>query len=645
MDSTPGQSANAAGFGKRPSVAVDALAILSLCTVLMWLRWTKMDSLLNSDPPLWLHQVSRVARGEWPYLDFSWNYPPLAALLFGWTLRWFGVSFAAAQATLDAISLAVVFAAYLLLGFFLPRLLRLAVIFLLTAVSATVLTKLSLFSMLTYSPSLQIGVLGLFLLLIGALSYLRSGLLGWRNGVLVAAGAFIAAFSRLETWLAVCAAIAVLGLADRALWFRGKPRARWVRHYLLLLAACNLPAMAAYAWTAWVVGSANLRAGMEGYGLATFACPWWPTGLGVFGALAALGQAAFLAAVCSLPWRRQFTALLGKRYRSLWLCAWAGLALYLGYQWYLNRQVLLSALPAARKLAQVMPSVAWTSSVLLPAMWAAIVYWCFLAFRMARPSGASRLRAEQAGVFLLLTVAVSMAVRGLFGTTLFPYTEVSAICYPMFLLLGPLLLWRFLESPAASGIARSGPSPAVLVAALAIGYGLLRLIAGYPLLLSDQPYRTLSTCAGSVRLPAHRRDAEVYRYVMENTTPEDTVLEIPYGGGINFASGRRSPTFVTQFVGLPMPERFQRLDLERFLEHKPRVVIAENSPRFGTLHGVPGDMACACPRLVWMPDRPSSDPGKIYPVVGYIQRNYRVDKIIGDRLLLVPNETAPNGRF
>ena len=83
-------------------------AILALRAAVIALRWAKMESLYNNDPSAWLSQIWRFSLGEVPYLDFSWNYPPLTILMLGWVARWFGATFGVVQATIDAISLAVV---------------------------------------------------------------------------------------------------------------------------------------------------------------------------------------------------------------------------------------------------------------------------------------------------------------------------------------------------------------------------------------------------------------------------------------------------------------------------------------------------------------------------------------------------------
>jgi hypothetical protein len=120
-------------------------------------------------------------------------------------------------------------------------------------------------------------------------------------------------------------------------------------------------------------------------------------------------------------------------------------------------------------------------------------------------------------------------------------------------------------------------------------------------------------------------------------------LELPYGGGINFASGRPNPIFDTMLFGMAIPPIYQQLDLRLIRERKPKVIIAEDSPQFGTYfgYGLKGNRSCVCPRLVWMPDRPSWNPSIVYPVVDYILSHYRPAVKLGGKVILVPLEDGP----
>jgi hypothetical protein len=163
----------------------------------------------------------------------------------------------------------------------------------------------------------------------------------------------------------------------------------------------------------------------------------------------------------------------------------------------------------------------------------------------------------------------------------------------------------------------------------------LRVVAAYPSLLSNGPYHDLSTVAGNVRVTNYAGDSEIYRFVVENTSSGDTVLDVPYGGGMNFAAHRLSPLFGTQFRHWSMADAFLEKDLEGLHRRPPKVVIANNEPNYGAVYGLQG-CTCAFPRLVWAPGTSSVVPDKVFPAFVEIQKNYRVAKVVGRKLLLVP---------
>ncbi len=606
------------------------LMLIGLLALMMaYLRWGKLNSLVREDPAIWLFQFARTARGELPYRDFSWNYPPLSIFVFGGVLRWFGATFAVVQLTIDVLSAILVFLTYALLRLFTtPRAVRLSIVAMLIAVGATAQTKFTLFSMLTYSPSLLFATIGLLMLLIGVIRHLRSGRPKALNTLLIAAGSFVSLLSKPESALACCCALALLPWLDRPLG-RDLSRRRWLSAYGWLLLVSIIPAGIAYIVVAYLVGLHNLRAGVSGYGLATLACPWWPTGLGIFGATASLAQALVIAAVASLPLRTEFVQRYGDRYRRLLLAALPLSALYLGYYAYLNLESLASSRPVWEKLKTVVPALFWTSPVLLPVMWFSICYCCYLGYRVLRRR--ERDYSEAAELFFLLLVPVAMSSRSLFGTTLYPWTEVSAVCYAFFIFLGPLLLWRFLD--------RVGPSskkPAMIVIAAVLVYSLIRIVGGYGMFLSSRHYVTLVTNAGQVRLRDNDGSAEIYRFALANTSPRDFILEIPYGGGINFATGRPGPAFTTEFEQLRMDPELQARDLQRVVQLKPALVLVDDAPRYGSFYGWHDAMNCPFPRLVWKPDEPSGNSEYVFPVIRYLQDHYRMVRRIGTKVVLAP---------
>lgn len=589
-------------------------AIIASSLVFSLLRWSKLNSLVFDDPAMWLFQMARAARGDLPYQDFSWNYPPLSIWLFSAIFKQFGVTFAAAQATIDVLSLAIALLSYWLVALVLPRALHFPAVLLLIVVGATAQTKFTLFSLLTYSPSLLTGTLGLLLLLIGTILYFRAGTWSTLTIALVTIGGFIAEMSKPEAFIGSVALLFCIA-------FFG-PAPRWNPRSIAIVAAAVVPAVAGYLLEAYWVGFDAFKSGLSGYGLATMACPWWPTGLGVFGAAASLAQAVFLAALATLPVRRQFVATHGKRYSVFLLVAIPCGLLYLGYYAYLNQEELSSGHSLLYKLKQVLPLLLWTNPVLLPVMWASIAYCCWHLYRR-----------QDMELFLILLAPVVMSFRSLFGTTLFPYTEVSAVCYPFFLIIGTILLWRLLSSVSLA----DSKVAVIVVTAVTLFYCGARLAGGYSLFLSDKGYTKLQTTAGPVLVRDEDGSAAIYRYVVEHTEPQDAVLDLPYGGGVNMAADRLSPVFTTQFRQLRPTMEHQMRDLDMLRRRPPKVIIALDEPAYGTVFGFPLKIACACPRLVWAPDGLAGDSSYVFPLVRWIEQHYHVERKIGSRLILVPN--------
>ena len=104
---------------------------------------------------------------------------------------------------------------------------------------------------------------------------------------------------------------------------------------------------------------------------------------------------------------------------------------------------------------------------------------------------------------------------------------------------------------------------------------------------------------------------------------------------MNVAAHRLSPLFSGQFQQLKMSDDLLERDLERIRARPPKIVIAQNEPNYGVYYGLDG-CTCAFPDLVWVPATSTVEHGKIFPAIDYIRQNYRVSKIIGHKLLLVP---------
>lgn len=611
------------------------MAILLFCALaLAFLRWKKIDTLLMFDTPRWLNESMRLARGELPYRDFSWMYPPFSIFLMGWAVRVFGLSFTVVQIVLDILSGAIVFLSYLVMRYFLPPVLRLVSVALVLIVCATNVTAYSLFSMLIYTPAILTATVGLLIFLFGALRYLRHAGRGSLNQALIAAGSFISLLSKPESALAVVASLVLLLLLDSQRAASGNRAARLLR-YVFLLGLSIGPALVLYAYIGARVGYFNLKSGIGGYGVASLTCPWWPTGLGVCTMIAVLGEALCVSAGLSLLRHRAFSSVLGRRLKWFWTAGAAGGMTYIAWLCFEQRGLLLSDMAPLRKAAALIPATLWANALMMPLMWIAVLSCLFLLTRLLwRPS------LDTPGELLMvLTIVTVMACRSLFGHVLSIFPTVPAMCYPFLLLFAPYLAWRILNIPeSVTGLQFPGPSTSLLVSGLVLAYLCVRLIAVYPTTLSYKPFRELRTQAGAVRLADYDVNSRVYRYVLEHSAPNDMVLDIPYGGGINFAAGRPNPLFDTQFWQIPIPDAYQARDLQELTERPPKIVIAKDAEDYGTFWGVRGNVLCACPRLVWAPDRPSWKPGSIFPAVQFIKSHYHLQTKIGDRLLLVPND-------
>ncbi len=66
----------------------------------------------------------------------------------------------------------------------------------------------------------------------------------------------------------------------------------------------------------------------------------------------------------------------------------------------------------------------------------------------------------------------------------------------------------------------------------------------------------------------------ILEYVLQNSTPRDTILELPFGGGMSFATGRNQPTYSTLFIQLRPSKAIQMEDFKRLTARPPAVVIA-----------------------------------------------------------------------
>ena len=591
--------------------------VTSICTLFMVLRWGKLDSLWG-DPARWLFEAYRSASGETLYRDFAWQFPPLSLLLMSGAFRLLGGTFEVAQIMLDVLSLIAVLLLWAVARRIMPAGLALAATIAgVIAIATGGGPDFRLFSLQLYTPALLTGLIGTLLLAWSLITALQRGVMTMGTWLALSLGSTIGLLSKPEYAAANVAALSIFVLVDARVGPGSKSLALWLRRSALVLALGLLPAAIGYLLVGSLTGFDNLIAGVTGYGAAALICPWWPTGLGVLGALAALGQGVLFVMVLSLARFNSLRRKYGRRYLTLWLVAGLGLALSV---WYVPGWLRVNNFGVAGWDAAGFATAlgVW----LLPVMWWSIIAWFVLLSRYLGALFSRRAFSSEAGWrWVLLTIGVALSARGLFGDSHSVTTMVSVAAMPIWLLVGVsglvAILCRFKTDDADEG--RALWSKVVLI--VVVIFAGLRLIYG----AGDEArtsYSALDTPAGTVRL-ADRASAAIYADVLRETQPADQVLDVAYGGGINFATRRASPTFSTQWWYLLPAQKYVDQDLAQFAQHPPRLVIANELPDFGASFGVIAPTRCPFPRLVWRPDQLAYDPARRFPVIDAIRSQYQ----------------------
>jgi hypothetical protein len=598
------------------------------------MKWGKLNSLLILDPAWWLSEYGRYARGELPYREFYWPYGPLSADIFAWSMRLFGVRFAVAQAVVDLLSLVVILLVYKIARRLVPAPLSQLVAIWLIAVGITARTFFSLFSLISYTPAVHVAAIGLLLMMWAVIAYIDDGR---SRTAWIAAGAWCACLSKQEALLASLVLFVLLAIFDRRLNFASRTTAGWMRRYVSLGFLCfGIPAAVYLAWAAYS-GPSRFLSCFQGFGLATMSCPWWPTGFGITGAAVELGEAWIVFAVASLFVPR-LRAHVSQKYWLILTIAGCATAAMIWFQWRFYSDLFFGSDPLSKRFVRDMTDLLSTSAILRPVLWAAYIYGAAILVDGLKHS--FKLTKNQFRDLILIAVPCVMSLRSLFGSSLaLNLLEVPAISYPFLLLLGPYLLYVALTRyPAKESLAviPAGNAAMAVLSAILIAYSVIRLIGGYPVLLSNAAFSRLETPAGPIWLKEYATEKPILEYILAQTSPSDMILELPFGGGMSFATGRQQPTYSTIFTQLLPPVAVQLEDLRRIAAHPPAVIIAKPAANLGTLYGYPGTLGCAFPRFVWQPDKPTSDPTYIFPAVEYIQRNYRVDQRVGEWILLRP---------
>jgi len=616
---------------RRDVVRRDLFILLSLSVVLSAARWCTLNSFWG-DSPRWIFEAYRGASGELLYRDFAWQYPPLPLLLCSGALHLLGSTFWSVQLLLDIVSAVVVILTWDLGRRLLPKPLPLLAAAAMAAAGASNTSNFALFSLQVYTPAILIGMIGLLVVLREIVDYLRSGTWKARGVTWLAVGAAVCLLSKPEYILGLIGCLAALALADLRVWYRRRPFSHWLLQYTTICLACFAPSLLIYAGFAVLSGPRNVLAGVGGYGLAALSCPWWPTGLGLFGALAALGYGVMDAALLSLTRLQAFKQRFGSRYSLLWAAAAVSLVVAVLYLPF------CAELPMFQGRITVPHALTYflsTGTVLLPVMWFSILLCGWLAVRLFQSLRAHiPFSVDDAILFSVLSAAVLMSLRGLFSGTMTQLTLASVAAYPIWFLIGPYLLIRVLERAepndrASRFGAAFAPFPVTAVIGVFLILRLLGVVAGEV----RRPYARVVTPAGTIRLKDTSVSPQVYAYVANHSSAHEPILDLAGGGGINLADRRPSPIFSTQFTALEPPARYLQRDMELIRQHPPRLIIASAGANFGATYGICMNTGCTFPALVWRSTRPACDATRAFPVLDYVRQNYEPSASFGDKIV------------
>lgn len=619
-----------------------AAVIIVLCAAWSAWHWLRLNSLVNADHLRWMFEARRAASGELIYRDFASMYPPLGILLYSAAYRWFGATFAVTNALTDLLSMFTMLVTWRLASRLLDDRLALAVTVVFTCLGATNGGTFALFSLMLYTPSILLGAIGLGLTLVGALDLAKDDSKVAPKMLLVV-GATIALLSKLEHGAAASVTIATLALCNLPTARTFRTIARWAGRYLTLGATALAPAGVVYGLLTQAAGADKLVAAISGYGLPAHVCPLWPTGLGLLGALAALGlSGALVAALAFLycrPWR-----LGGARPLTCFAVAVAGALL-----WTYHLRFALAdfrgsqpSLSGFRLFASYCLSM---SGSLSPFMWSAVLLLFVLVARLLRSLLVGRLSNRDASLLLISIPLWLLASRGMFGSVLGNVTAVHQAAYSVLIPFAPYLLLyaqELIDAVAVrDSVFRVPALPALRVRPSPRAWALLTIV-GVVLTaprivkeLNRDSGPALDTLAGRV-YPEDGLSRELYEYVSSHTRPTDRILELPNGGGLSFATHRLPATYSTQYIGLLMPMQQLHLDAELVRTHPPSLVITYDNANLGAQFGVCLPVACTFPRLAWRPEQLACDPTQLFEAVEFIRANYERSVRFGRFVVLTP---------
>lgn len=619
------------------SVAADVSVIVAISVAISIFQWLKLDNLVYGDSVRWLLEAYRQAHGEVVYRDFSFPYPPLGLWVVAWMFQLFGSSFAVAQLTLDVLSCALCLVCWMLARRLLPRRTALVVVVLMALGGASNIGNFALFSLRLYAPSLLTGLVGILAFTIPLVDGLRSpGPGDWygsggKQAVLFVLGPLAACLSKIEFALAIPAACLTFSLL-RYLHSPRKAPGRALARALVMTIFAVGPSVTVLALVGHSVGKRQLFEALGCYGVARKTCPWWPTGLGLLSTAAVLARGLAMAAVTSLVSFRRLSSRWGWRYHGFLALSALGLLVVFLQTPYAIADFGASQFRGTSRAVLAIRYFLSLNGVLLPVMWGGIgfffvaIVWIFL----RRPA---QTRIEP--WILLLGIGLSISGRSLFGDLFGRVPIVAQSAYPIWFIVAGGMGLAFLGMIRKRG----WPSNEVLLAVVLLGYGGMRMLNQ---LATDRAsrYQTLETEAGPVRLRSFDVSARLYHEVLQLTTPSSRMLEVPFGGGMTFASHRKSSLFLTIFSALYPSPFIEELDVASLRRSPPALVIAMRGPGLGSSKGLA--LACGFPHFDFK--GPVHEPGgePPYPSLVEIEREYRQIDQIGDRIVLVrPDLMSP----
>ena len=611
--------------------------LLAICLGFSALRWLDLGSFWG-DGPVWLFETARAYGGELPYRDFAWVYPPFSIWLFQFTYWVLGPTFFAAQLLVDILGMIIVMLTYTISTRLIPRSLALAAGILIACMSDS---GFNLFTLQIYTPALLTGAIGIQLMTIGVIDRHRRGRGTLVTALLTAIGCSIAILSKPEFMVGAIACL--IASCFLAIYDNRKSGTVSLGRIWAVAAApifgCAIAGSFLFA-LGLTVGIKRLLLGLSGYGLAAIACPWWPTGLGLFGAIGSLGEAGAIVALLTLFRFDDFARTYGRRYILALVLAATGVTIYILYflsftyfsqatQGYIQTATAISDRLGFR-YSNIVNSFIYLftkRNIFLPVMWSNIVI--SIVFSIRKLSSHARGSKIEDSLYLVMLVASGLSIRQLFGDYAEAYTNVAVPAYPfLYILLIAFLYYviRWVCNPGGATNNR-GAGIAILVTILVVGSysGLRAMVSTIAELRAG--YQPLHTPAGTVNLNDPVSLA-IYSFIRDHSSPGEAIVDLGsndvrsnYGGGINFALRRTSPVFSNAFTDLEPPDLILNEDLMLFRATLPKFVIGTDPLQ--SRYGLPNAWnRCTFPSVVWAPHIANFDDNKHLPVIEYIRSNY-----------------------